>query len=84
MEPEELAVRCRVRDERRAAVDVVEEIVEVERSTHDLGRILAEARVVAQRCRGIMAEQRLDAIRRLEEDRMAGQLDLDAALMLSR
>ena len=84
MEPEELAVRCRVRDERRAAVDVVEEIVEVERSTHDLGCILAEVRVVAQRCRGIMAEQRLDAIRRLEEDRMAGQLDLDAALMLAR
>lgn len=52
MEPEELAVRCLVRDEGGAAVDVVEEIVEVERPAHDLGRVPAKVRVLAERRQG--------------------------------
>ena len=84
MEPEELAVRRLVRDEGGAAVDVVEEIVEVERPAHDLGRVPAKVRVLAERRRGIMPEQHRDALRRFEEGRVAGQLDLDAALMLAR
>ena len=84
IEPEELAVRRLVRDEGGAAVDVVEEIVEVERPAHDLGRVPAKVRVLAERRRGIMPEQHRDALRRFEEGRVAGQLDLDAALMLAR
>lgn len=70
MEPEELAVRCRVRDESFAAVYVVEEFVEVECLPRDLDRVLAEIRMMAERRGGIVAEQHLDATRRLEEDRV--------------